>query len=206
MQNPYDAAPSSTSEGDGRIGGGTYVDQAFIDNIIGAGHAPEAPEAVVTSVPAPPATADPRIAARARRAVLRLYLVTFAILSVGMFLDSRPSTGGFMPTGPGGIPFLAISLFIAFVLAHVWIASPRRSCMLIGAVTAAGSLQGAAVDRGAITGFLVGAAVAVVAWKAPPRPQAPNTRFAILISLPAIALLAVVGAYISSDLPIPGRL
>jgi hypothetical protein len=141
---------------------------------------------------------------RAVKAILAAYVITFAILSLGMLANAGKGFGSYMPDATGGIAILAVSLVVAFAASLFWVASRRLfaigAAVILG-LTGAGSL-GSGITGLAMIALAVG--IGVVAVRTSSAPGAPTTTtLGVLLVVPVLLLLVVGGICVASGLPIP---
>jgi hypothetical protein len=97
-----------------------FTEEALLDAARGRGY----PEDVVREAGARVRanTASGPVRHRARRWILTAYLLTFAVLTIGMLTSPSGQNG----TGPIGAGILAVTLAIAFLLSIGWLGSRGR--------------------------------------------------------------------------------
>jgi hypothetical protein len=215
MNETPERGPGATASG--RTGGradldayvaentGRYTDDALYQTLVEAGYPADDVRAALTRASA--GHRPRRTGPRAVRTIVIAYVVVFALLSVGMLLNSRPA-GHFMPSGPGGIPILAVALGFAFFASLVWVASRRVFAAIVLVVV---GLYALAAVTGGGGGLLIGVAMAALAVGGIVvilRTKSVNTggepELALLLAIPIILLLGVGGICVASGLPIPG--
>jgi hypothetical protein len=206
---PADAPPSAVTRA-GSSGlqdyvtknSGRYTDEAIIAELIRAGYAPDDVRAAVAAASGRSGSAPNR---RAVQAVIAAYLLTFAILGVGMLLNAHRPTSEFMPDAAGGITVLGISLGVALGLSLVWIASRRIFFVVVAALLVGGPLTSAGGGGGlSIIGVLLILVAGVWLLRRPARPGGHGpTALGVLLAMPILLLLVVGGICVASGLPIP---
>ncbi|MEW5990750.1 MAG: hypothetical protein AB1736_05305 [Chloroflexota bacterium] len=186
-----------------------YTDEALAAEARRQGHS----EATIQAALAQSGTSDasPDVRNRALRRILVSYLVTYALLDLGMLLNTRPQ-GYLMPSPTGGIGILTISLVVAFVISMIWVASRRVFGLLffVGLILSSiqsvqGILYGGLQYLSPIT--LIPAAIGAIglAWLWRSRGGANGAPgFEALLVVPLLILLGVAGICVASGLPIPG--
>jgi hypothetical protein len=186
---------------------GKYTDEAMYEALVKAGHPPDDVRAAIASASSHlrPQTAAPR----AIRAIVIAYIAVFALLSVGMLLNTRATSGPLMPTALGGIGILAASLFAAFLASLVWLASRRififLILLMIGGYGLGALAQSAdTVPVGIVTLVLVAGGVILVFRTPKSLTGRGETALAVLMAVPILLLLGVAGICVASGLPIPG--
>ena len=166
-----------------------------------AGHSDAAIEAAWAAAAAPPQPAG----GRAIRAILIAYGATFALLSVGMLLNTRDMPGNLMQDPRGGIFVLGLSLGACFVASLVWMNSRRAFWSILSILTALGGLSG--LGSSPIWGALLiagAAAVLWLVWRPAWRDVGTRTDLAVLLVVPLLLLIGIAGTCLASGLPIPG--
>jgi hypothetical protein len=146
----------------------------------------------------------PSVGGRATQAILAAYGATFALLSLGMLLNSSSSRGEFMPDGPAGILILAISLGVTFVASMLWIASRRAFWSIVALVAILAGfpslgyspVQGIAVVAGAV-------GILWVVWRRDWRDLGTRADIGVLLVVPILLLIGVAGICLASGLPFP---
>jgi len=180
---------------------GHFTDDAIYATLVAAGHPPDAVRAALAAVPR-----SAPVTPRAVRAVFGAYVGVFVLLSLGMLLNSRPA-GYLMPSGPGGIGLLGVSLAVAFGLSLLWIASRRAFVILAAILIGLSFLSSLSGGTPILQVVLVAAAVGVVLFLArrgsAAGPRVPAT-MGLLLVMPILMLLGVAGICVASGLPIPG--
>jgi hypothetical protein len=184
---------------------GTYTDDVLYQTLVEAGYPADDVRAALARASA--GHRPQRTGSRAARIILVAYVAVFAVLSLGMLLNSRPA-GHLMPSGPAAIPILAGALGLAFAASLVWVASRRLSALLILLVV---GLYALAALTGGGGGLLIGVVLAILAVGgivAILRVRNVNTGrepdLALLLVIPTLLLLGVAGICVASGLPIPG--
>lgn len=185
-----------------------YTDEALAAEARRQGH----PEATIEVALAQSHTSDLShdVRSRAIRWILVGYVVTYALLDIGMLLNTRPQ-GHLMPSPTGGIGILTISLIVAFVVSMIWVASRRVFGLLFFAGLILYSLQSV---QGIFNGFMYVSPIAFVpaaiggvglVWVWRSRGGARSApAFEALLVVPLLILLGVSGICVASGLPIPG--
>jgi len=181
---------------------GRYTDAAITAELLKAGYAPDAIAAALARAASRGQVAPPT--GRAVRTILVAYLITFAVLSLGMFLNARSITGQYMPDAAGAVAILGASLGAAFVASLFWISSRRLFMIAIAAVlglAGVGSL-GSGVAGLVMLGVAVGIGVLAVRSSSG-QPGGAPVELGVLLVVPFLLLLVVGGICVASGLPIP---
>jgi hypothetical protein len=187
---------------------GRFTDEALSAALAAAGHSPDAVAAGLARAKARSRTESPKNRPRAVRAVLIAYGVVFAILSVGMLLNTSPR-GTFVPPAIGGIVILGMTLLVALALSAVWLATRRGFVVIVLIVVALGSVgalsEGGGVAPIALAVIVGSLGLAVVLIRSGSRgTAAAESALGVLLAVPVILLIAVAGLCVASGLPIPG--
>ena len=184
---------------------GRYTDDVLYQTLVAAGYPAADVRAALARASA--GHRPQRTGPRAVRTILVAYVAVFALLSVGMLLNSRPA-GYLMPSGAGGIPILAGALGFAFVVSLVWVGSRRLFAMLVLAVVGLYAVAALSGGGGGLVMGLVLAGLAVggvvVILRAKPVDAGHEPALALLLVVPILLLLGVGGICVASGLPIPG--
>jgi len=182
---------------------GRFTDDALVEALVQAGHDPAEARAAVAA--ASVGQAGPSSRSKAVRSIVIAYIAVFAILSVGMLLNSGQNAGGLLPSGAGGIGVLAVSLGVAFGLSMIWIAS--RRAFLVGLAVILGLIGAGTLASSGIYGAIplaIAIGIVIVVFRSAPAPAGPSTTtVGVLLVIPLLLLLAVGGACVASGLPIP---
>lgn len=188
---------------------GLFTDDAITAELTRAGYPREdiaaaLADAAVRRLGGPPT-------GRAVRTILVAYVVTFAILSLGMLANSGMSRDHLLPDASGGIAILAGGLLVAFVASLIWIASRRGFALAIGlilgisgvsSIGSVGGVGGALLAGVVLLAIAVG--IGVLVWRAKPASAGRSTAtLGLLLAIPVILLLVVGGICVASGLPIP---
>lgn len=182
---------------------GRFTDAAITAQLTGAGYAPDAIRAALADA-AKRGIAAPQTG-RAVRTILAAYIVTFAVLSLGMFVNAGKSFGNYMPDATGGIVILGTSLGVAFVASLIWVASRRAFALVIALIVGLvgiASLTGSGIMSVAILALAVVIAVVALRTSSPPSERT-TAALSTLLVVPVILLLVVGGICVVSGLPIP---
>lgn len=187
---------------------GRFTDEALTAALVAAGHAPEAIAAGLARARTRARATQPQNRPKAVRAILIAYGAVFAILSVGMLLNTAPR-GAYVPPALGGIVVLGVTLLVALALSAIWLATQRGFAIIVLIVVALGSLGGLTAGGGAgpvALAVTVGSiALAVVLIRRGSKgTAAAESALGVLLALPVILLLVVAGACVATGLPIPG--
>ena len=182
---------------------GRFTDEAITAELTRAGYAAEDIRAALAE------GRRPAVAPPTRRAVVTIlaaYGVTFALLSLGMLVNTYRVQYG--PDAIGGIMVLAGSLGFALLLSFAWVGSRRVAGLILAAFlgfVGVGWLS--TTGGGDLIGFVIlGIAIglAVLAFRRGPAPTTRSTAtFGVLLSVPVILLVIVAGLCIATGMPIP---
>jgi hypothetical protein len=182
---------------------GRFTDEALVEALVQAGHDPAAARAAGAAASA--VQAGPTSRSRAVRSIVIAYIAVFAILSVGMLLNSGSGANAFIPSGSGGIAILAASLGVAFGLSMIWIAS--RRAFLLGVALILGLIGAGILASSGLYGAIplaIAIGIGVLVFRSGPAPAGPSTTtVGVLLVIPLLLLLAVGGICVASGLPIP---
>jgi hypothetical protein len=181
---------------------GRFTDEALTAELLRAGYDPEAIRAALAHAVSRGVGTAPT--GRAVTTILAAYVVTFAILSLGMLVNAGRSLGEFMPDAAGGIAILGSSLGVAFLASLVWVAS--RRLFAIGAAVILGLAGVGALSSGiaglVMLGIAIGIGVVALRTPAPAAMRTPAD-LGLLLVVPVLLLLVVGGICVASGLPIP---
>jgi len=180
---------------------GRFTDAVITAELVKAGYDPDAISAALAQ--AASREQGTSQTGRAVKTILILYAATFALLSLGMLLNTYRAQ--YAPDAIGGIVILAGSLGFALLLAFAWVGN-RRAAALIFALLL-GLFGVGTLGSGNVGGFLLLATAIALLVLVYRRGSVPTTRstatLAALLSVPVILLVIVAGLCIATGLPIP---
>jgi hypothetical protein len=181
---------------------GRFTDEAITAELEKAGYAQDAIRAALAE--AASRGLGPAPTGRAVKLILGAYVVTFAILSLGMLANAGGFSGQYMPDAAGGIAILGASLGVAFVASLFWISSRRLFAIVVAVIL---GLVGVGSIASGIAGLVilalaVGIGVVAVRSSSASAGRSP-VELGVLLVVPLLLLLVVGGICVASGLPIP---
>jgi hypothetical protein len=182
-----------------------YSEAAIRQSALAAGNDPRAVDALLDRYrghPAPPGAGK-----RAARYLVYGYVAVFAVLTVGMIINSLGLVGGGLGGAAlTGIVVLAVTLGVGYGLSMIWVSSRRLGLVIVGGIAALwglGSLSFGGI--GALLLFGAGLVAVVGAILFSNRVgRDVSTSMPVLLSIPLLILLAIGGACVATGFPIPG--
>lgn len=188
---------------------GRFTDETITAELTRAGYAPEDVRAALADAAGRGLGAAPT--GRAVRTILVAYVVTFALLSLGMLTNAGRSFGSYMPDAIPGIAILAGGLGLAFAGSLFWIASRRGFALLIalllgisGVSSIVSAGQGGSNGLTGVVLLAIAIGIVVLVFRAKSAPTGRSTvTFGVLLAIPVLLLLVVGGICVASGLPIP---
>lgn len=181
---------------------GRFTDETITAELTRAGYAAEDVRAALAEAAARGLVAPPT--GRAVRRILAAYVITFAILSIGMLANSGKSLGMYMPDTSGGIAILAGSLGVAFVASLIWVASRRGFAILMALFLGISGVNSLGSGFAGLVLIAIAIGIGVLALRTSAAPaDRPTATLSVLLVIPVLLLLVVGGICVASGLPIP---